>query len=62
MAAQYRRLIGAQTWHFCLNCPNWPEQDYVTLSDFPRTHEMCDECISKKTLGECEQLPHEPAR
>jgi hypothetical protein len=62
MTAEYIRQIGTQTWHFCLNCSGWPEQDYVTLSDLPRTHEMCNECISKKELGECGNFPREPGR
>lgn len=51
---RYRRKVGADTWHFCQNCPNWPVAEYEEAApaneyrlDAPPTPPgglECDEC------------------
>jgi hypothetical protein len=36
-ASEYRRRLGADTWHFCSNCAHWPTDDFVSLKDLVLT-------------------------
>ena len=49
----YRKRKGADTWHFCRNCSNWPTSDYVEQVSKPTTGELCNECKAKKESGNC---------
>ena len=49
----YRRRNGHDTWHFCRNCTLWPTSDYKEQENKPTTGELCNQCRSKDTAGEC---------
>jgi hypothetical protein len=53
----YRKLQGADTWHWCKNCTKWPEfhydNKYLMRKERPKTGELCDECKAKEIRGGC---------
>jgi hypothetical protein len=53
MANTYRKRKDKDTWHFCSNCSNWPTHDYDERYSKPTTGEFCDECLAKKSAGNC---------
>lgn len=50
---QYRRRNGYDTWHFCSNCSNYPRADYKTSDSKPTSGEFCNECLAKRSAGNC---------
>jgi hypothetical protein len=59
MEKEYRRQITAATWHSCSNCSQWPTENYLTLTEEPRTHQMCNECLCKENQNNCSGSPVE---
>jgi hypothetical protein len=53
MAKVYRRKKDSDTWHFCRNCSNWPTSDYIESASKPTYGELCNECRSKESQGNC---------
>jgi hypothetical protein len=51
----YRKINGTDTWHFCLNCSNWPKVNYQEEQESPRWGEICKECKVKDIKGECQK-------
>jgi len=51
----YRKINGTDTWHFCLNCSNWPKVNYQEEQQSPRWGEICKECKVKDVKGECQK-------
>lgn len=49
----WRRRFGSDTWHFCMNCTNWPTSDYTEERDRPRSGALCNECVAKERRGNC---------
>lgn len=51
----YRRRKGADTWHWCTNCSNWPTSDFEErcLSRRPSSGELDNECLAKERDGTC---------
>jgi hypothetical protein len=49
----FRRVRGADVWHFCHNCSGWPAADYDEQEPAPGSGE-CPECRSKWDRGDCE--------
>jgi hypothetical protein len=52
--ASYRRKHGADTWHFCSNCSNWPTSDFDTQPAKPSSGEFCNECETKVSSHTCQ--------
>lgn len=52
--ASYRKRRGADTWHSCSNCSNWPTEDFDMQSEKPKTGEFCNECQNKITSQSCQ--------
>lgn len=53
----YRKKTGSDLWHFCANCPNWPELDFEEQSAaVPALENLCGDCREKKGRGECQSL------
>lgn len=53
-ARAYRRHPASQTWHFCSKCSQWPGVfDFISSVDLPGDYEICNECIVKNQVGEC---------
>lgn len=50
----YRRRESADVWHFCRNCSNYPEEDFVTSEERPTSGEFCNECLAKDERDNCE--------
>jgi len=51
--ARYRRAAGADAWHFCQNCPEWPRADFEEAAP-PRSYGIDD--LPKPPGGsECER-------
>jgi two-component system cell cycle response regulator CpdR len=44
----YRRTHGSQTWHFRLDCSNWPVENYEERDNEPALDQVCNECKSKE--------------
>jgi hypothetical protein len=61
--ARYRRARGAESWHFCQNCPSWPVTDYeeaAPAGDYGPGNQpvrpsgaQCEECTSLRDHCEC---------
>ena len=51
----YRKKRGSDTWHWCVNCSNWPTTDYeeVQRDGRPTTGELDNECLAKEKAGTC---------
>lgn len=49
----FRRQAGSRTWHFCLNCSTWPDEDYEAHEGFPEG-EICNECNARWREGNCQ--------
>ncbi|MBB5730740.1 hypothetical protein [Sphingomonas prati] len=49
----YRRNKTSDTWHFCRNCTLWPTTNVVEQSGKPTTGELCNQCRSKDSAGNC---------
>jgi hypothetical protein len=49
----YRRRTGNDTWHFCRNCSLWPTTGYDERTVKPTTGELCNQCRSKDSAGDC---------
>jgi hypothetical protein len=52
MTDHYRRLVGQDEWHFCINCSKWPTDDYVLSKTKPVTDKLCNECQTKQQAGD----------
>lgn len=60
---RYRRARGADTWHFCQNCPSWPVADFeeaAPASDYgpaslpvPPGGVECKDCSSLRDRSAC---------
>lgn len=50
----YRRRRDSDTWHFCRNCSNDPEEDYLTREEEPTSGEFCNQCQAKERRGDCQ--------
>ena len=50
----YVRKEGADTWHWCTNCPRYPgtEDVKITTENKP-TSDLCDQCKQKEQDGSC---------
>ena len=49
-----RRKHGAQTWHICSNCIDWPLSEYEEQLITPRyDFELCNECRTKLQQESC---------
>jgi DNA-binding response OmpR family regulator len=49
-----RRKHGAQTWHICSNCIDWPLSEYEEQLITPRYDlELCNECRTKLQQESC---------
>jgi hypothetical protein len=54
MTQEYRRSLLHYMWHFCSNCSTWPGRRYLSASELPADAAICNECLAKKALGECD--------
>ena len=50
--AEYRMKSSGDTWHFCVNCSQWPTEAYVSAKEFPDNGQVCNECIVKDQQGD----------
>jgi hypothetical protein len=51
--AEYRMKPSGETWHFCVNCTQWPTEDFIAVREFPTgSGQICNECIVKDQHGE----------
>ena len=54
-AMGYRRRWGTDTWHWCVNCSQWPKPlESEERSQKPRTGELCNECAALERDETCE--------
>ena len=55
---KYRQGKDSYTWHFCANCPDWPQSDYEEIADsgMPALGDLCEQCIDKKKNKDCTAL------
>ena len=56
----YRRQKDSDTWHWCRNCSNWPESDYVEQKTKPTSGELDAECKSRNAAGTCRKSSWAP--
>jgi hypothetical protein len=55
MAVEYRRRERNQTWHWCRNCPDWPENGrYISKQGKPTSGSLHDRCLSLDEGGGCD--------
>lgn len=54
--AVYRRKEGSETWHWCINCPDYPTGDNVTVRHTkPEYGTLCPVCEVKEKARDCKQ-------
>ncbi|HET7596851.1 MAG TPA: hypothetical protein VFK15_07955 [Burkholderiales bacterium] len=53
----YRRSPHQAAWHFCRNCPQWPEAAFEERSIEPRREALCPECVAIHEASKCEAMP-----
>ena len=41
---EYRRKLTMNSWHFCPNCSDWPEDNYEAEIEVPSQGALCGEC------------------
>ena len=52
----YRRAVNSNYWHFCQNCPAWPEQRFEETEKQPADAlDLCNACSIKVLDGNCDQ-------
>lgn len=53
----YRRKKDSDTWHWCTNCDDYPQSDYVQEwhpnGERPKTGELDNQCLAKEKAGNC---------
>ena len=54
---RYRRSNDKDAWHFCVNCPRWPRENFEEEPARPVHGELCSECQARLILQTCETLP-----
>ncbi len=54
MVYRKRKGVRYDTWHWCKNCSNYPQSDYLTSDKKPSYGELCNECQSKEKNGNCQ--------
>ncbi len=52
---EYRKRVDNDTWHWCKNCSNWPTEDREARHTKPTSGELCDECETKDSEGNCKK-------
>ncbi len=55
---EYRRQVGSETWHWCINCRQWPTSDYEFRSDMPTDGDFHEECRNREKEGRCRTTHH----
>lgn len=56
MKKEYRRRKQtSDTWHWCTNCPNWPQSNFETWcgDGRPSQGELCNTCRALEARREC---------
>jgi hypothetical protein len=48
----FRSLSNGETWHYCSNCPDWPDQHYDEQPEIPEGPQ-CAHYRSLWDTGEC---------
>jgi hypothetical protein len=51
----YRKCHGAETWHWCENCPDWPRVDFEQRLGPPGIGQLCAECKLLGRVSDCEE-------
>jgi hypothetical protein len=49
----YRTKKGHDLWHFCSNCPDYPQSEFDELEMKPDSGSLCEECKSRESVGTC---------
>ena len=44
----YRKRKGNDTWHFCINCTQWPNANLISRKTNPNDGELCNQCKAKE--------------
>ena len=45
----------SQSWHWCRNCSQWPDENFSQTNGKPPEGEFSAECKAKQCSGECKQ-------
>ena len=53
----YRRHKGERIWHFCRNCPAWPDRAYEERTIEPAREMLCTDCTARNDQLNCEVVP-----
>lgn len=53
----YRRHTPDSIWHFCRNCPAWPEENYEERTIEPAREALCSACTARNEQLTCEVVP-----
>ena len=49
----YRKRKGNDTWHFCINCTQWPNANFISRKTNPNDGELCNQCKAKEKAKDC---------
>ncbi len=50
----YRRKYGADVWHWCKNCADFPKEDYTIRHYKPSMGSLCEQCQKLEDDGSCD--------
>jgi hypothetical protein len=50
--AKYVQGAGADSWHWCRNCTQWPDNIARQQDERPET-DLCNQCEAKERHDEC---------
>jgi hypothetical protein len=55
MIETYRKTVGSDVWHFCVNCSTWPVGDYIASASPQQIkgETLCTECVARHQIGDC---------
>ena len=52
----FRANLGRRVWHFCTNCPHWPDHaDYEAADVAPPFRQWCRTCVRMVEADTCDQ-------
>ena len=56
MIENYRKAIGSNVWHFCVNCSTWPVGDHIASTSREQIEKetLCTECVARHQIGDCD--------
>jgi hypothetical protein len=56
----YVRGLLAHRYHWCRNCPHYPNKIWTVRHQRPAAAELCQACLLRERRNECQPIAAEP--